>query len=97
MVNFVAPLPLARGFVSRLMGVGRNPVAGTQIAFRSRSVHTFGLRRTITVGALDNSGFLIETTELEPNRIYFNRRAHWIAEWVDPKTLPVVGSRWRVK
>jgi len=97
MVQFVAPLPLAHGFFPRLLGLGPNPPDGRSIAFRTRSVHTFGTRRSLAVAALDKNGFVIDSKVLAANRIYFNRRAHWIGEWTAPASPPAVGSRWLVK
>ena len=92
----VQSLPVARGFRQRLAGLGRSPVTPSSLAIKTRSVHTFGLDRSIAVAALDVDGTVLASRVLAPNRIYFNSQAHWIGEWVPPRPPPV-GSRWEIR
>ncbi len=80
---------VARGFRRRLIGLGRNPRDGAALAFRSKSVHTFFVGRTISVAALDETGRVIDSGSLAPNRIYVRREAVSIAEWVGMPPPPV--------
>lgn len=72
---------VAHGFRERLFGLGRKPIPGTCLAFRTKSVHTFLVGTTISVAALDEPGRVLHSVRLAPNRLYVNVRATWIAEW----------------
>ncbi|MBT8198999.1 MAG: hypothetical protein KJO36_00650 [Acidimicrobiia bacterium] len=80
---------VAHGFRQRLFGLGRKPLAGTSLAFRTRSVHTFLVGTTISVAALDERGRVLHSERLAPNRLYVQVRAAWIAEWAGAAPPPV--------
>lgn len=86
------PIPLARGFLKRLRGLGPDPTVGSTLMLRTRSVHTFGLRTPISITAIDKTGRVIDAQIVHPNRLYLNRRARWVLEGVGTRPLPI-GSR----
>ncbi len=47
---------------------------------RTKSVHTFGMDRPITMFALDHHSRVIAARSLRPNRVVFYRRATAIVE-----------------
>lgn len=47
---------------------------------RTKSVHTFGMDRAITMFALDHRSRVIVARSLRPNRVVFYRRATAIVE-----------------
>ena len=85
-----ATVAVAASFTDRLLGIR---AAGRQgVLLRTRSVHSFGLGRTLSLIATDESGIVIETRELKPNRIAVFPGASIVIELPVASAVPEVGS-----
>lgn len=79
---------MASGFADRLLGLFRVP-AGVPVLLPVRSVHTFGLRRPITVVGIDRRMRVVGTRTVRPNRVVSMRQARLFLEMPSSETGPV--------
>ena len=73
------PVRIALDRRSRIRGLRPEANAGG-LVLRTRSVHGFGMRRSLGVLALDDQGRVHAATRLRPRRIVTIRAARWIVE-----------------
>lgn len=85
-----ATVSVAATFTDRLLGIRAASAHG--VLLRTRSVHTLGLGRAISLIATDERGIVIEARELRPNRIAVFPGASIVIELPAASTLPAVGS-----
>ncbi|GAA4916690.1 DUF192 domain-containing protein [Nesterenkonia rhizosphaerae] len=79
--NTTYAVPQAGTFLRRLTGL---LFGGDTVLLRPcNSVHGFGMRRTLDVAYIDNSGSVIDTAVLKPWRVHAPRRGA-IAVWELP-------------
>ncbi len=70
---------MASGFADRLLGIFRAP-PDVPVLLSTRSVHTFGLRRPITVVGIDSGMRVVGTRTVGPNRVVLMPRARFFLE-----------------
>lgn len=87
---------LAESFCDRLLGI-KSPSAAAGLVIEARSIHTMGLRRTLTVFAVDQEGVVLDVRLVPPNRIAFFPAAHLIIELPSGQVPAHAGSRVEVK
>ncbi len=83
---------LARSFLDRLFGTFRAP-RGTPVLLRTRSVHTFGQRRPLSVVGIDASLTVVDVRFVPPNRVVVMPGARMILEVPAGLALPDVSDR----
>lgn len=87
----VGPVRVARRFFERWRGLRRS--SESALVLPGSSVHGFGMKRPLTLVALDRDLTVLRTGRLEPNRVVWMRGARWIVELPDGTTPPSVGTR----
>jgi uncharacterized membrane protein (UPF0127 family) len=60
--------------------------------FRAVSVHGFGMKRPLTVVAIDRNGRVIDVATLRPRRVYFKPAARLLLELEQSLERPEVGA-----
>lgn len=80
------------GFVERFLGL-KSSLSESAVLINTRSVHSFGMKRSIGVVAIDARSEVVGLARLRPNRVIWFRRARAILELPDGSTLPQIGAR----
>ncbi|HSG80255.1 MAG TPA: hypothetical protein VLD62_11790 [Acidimicrobiia bacterium] len=94
--GWAAP-PVARlcGARLRLRGIRAVP-RGWGVLLRTRSIHTFGMRKPLGVVALDGDLVVRRSRAVPPRRVVVDLGASWILEIPDGHPLPAVGASLRI-
>lgn len=79
-------------FIERFRGLRGEP-DGARLLLETSSVHTLGMKRSISVVMIDRDLKVIRAQALMPNRVIFERSARFILEVPRGSQLPAVGSR----
>jgi hypothetical protein len=83
---------LAQGFLDRLLGNFRAP-PGTPVLLRTRSIHTFGQRRPLSVVGIDAAMTVVDVRSVSPNRVAVIPGARLILEVPAGHEVPDVNQR----
>jgi hypothetical protein len=86
------PVVEAIGFVARFRGIRAVPPAAS-LALRTRSIHTFGLRRPLGVVALAADRCVLAAAWTPPRRVVRVPEAVEYLELREGRELPPVGAR----
>lgn len=85
---------VAETFGERLRGlIGRPP--HWAMLLPGSSVHSVGMRRPIVVVALDADFRVVETTRLDPMRVFSAKASHWMVELPSDADVPRRGETLR--
>lgn len=86
----------AESFFDRLFGV-RARWSEEVLLIQTRSVHTFGLGRTLSLVAIDNRMTVVGHRVLKPNRLAYFSKARFVMELPDGAAGPKIGSSIRIE
>jgi hypothetical protein len=74
----------------RYIGIGS--MSDRSVLLLTRSIHTFGMKKTISIVVLDVSGTVVQTGVVHPSRIVWFPGLRWVIETGTGATLPPPGT-----
>ena len=74
----------------RYIGIG--PMADRSVLLLTRSIHTFSMKKPISIIVLDLGGTVVRTAIVRPGRIAWFGALRWVIETGDGVALPSPGT-----